>query len=129
MSSPSSAGSMRAASTTSAARAREEGARGAPQRVVESADIESVQDFCEQRLGRAATTPCLPHDTTMRNGDVAGIEGRFEAAPHRTVVPLERDERSAVEHERQADLPRRVLRLPALLTPRTTTADSRSARA
>ena len=96
---------------------------------VQGSDIDAGERLREQRLARAASTPRLTDDTTVRHRNLARELRCFVAAPHRSVIALQRDQRPAVEHQLHAARWRGRPRPAARRCPRTTIADSRSARA
>lgn len=76
-----------------------------------------------QRLGKPGLARSPPPDLT-KNSCVGKGQGAFELGgletdPHRALVPLQRDQRSAVEHDTHADF---ALRAAGRRCPRTTVA-------
>ena len=106
----------------------EEFAGRTSEHVGERADVDTTESPRQHRLAWARSAPHLADDSAMREWHVMREQRRLETTPHRPVVALERDQRSAVQDERHAAL--RDFRAPVRFAVgrRTTTADSRSAR-
>ena len=81
--------------------------------------------YHEVALGQqAATAPGLPHHASVGSRGSSGRILRPQSAPHRAVIPLQRDQRTGVENQRQVRARLRV----RLDFPRTMIAAARSAR-
>ena len=95
---------------------------GSPELLIEGANLDADERLRETGLAWP-TAPHLADDSAVGDRQFACDLRRLEPCPHRTFVPVERDERPGIEHEAHANLELR-LRPP----PRTTTACVRSAR-
>ncbi len=116
-----------------ATRRAKQGTARATQRFIQRPHLGAGQDLRQSCLPRAAAAPDLSHDPAVRHRDHPRAVSRLVAAPRRSIVPLQRDQRPAVEDQPhridQAALWRRPRGLrPAPGRPRTTSAAFWSAR-
>ena len=70
--------------------------------LVQRPDVNTRQRLREPSL-TWSSTPDLPKDAAMSPRDVAFDLRGLQSDPHRALVPFERNERSAVEHDTHAD--------------------------
>ena len=108
---------------------REQGAGRTPEAVIEWANLDSGQGPSQVCLAWTPSPPSLADHSPVRNRDLFGEHGGFQATPHGAIISFQRDQRPTVEDEPQAVPVRPRLTRARSADPRTTTADVRSARA
>lgn len=103
---------------------------GSPQAIIDRSDIDALESSRQLCLAGAAS-PHLSDHASVRDRYIADGVRCLQADPHRSLAPIEGDERPAVEHHRHADSAfgmRRERPLSSGGRPRTITAPARSVR-